>query len=82
MYFCSGLSEETEGINDKWDCMDNGGSWVNKVLGYDNIFDSILTLFVTATTESWLEIMITAWSARGENLTPENNHNRWWAVFF
>lgn len=51
--------------------MDNGGSWVNKILTYDNVFESVLTLFITATTEAWLFILVDTWSVRGENLTPE-----------
>ncbi|CAD8070112.1 unnamed protein product [Paramecium sonneborni] len=82
-FYCSGISNEEEYIiNDKWDCLDHGGSWINRILGYDNIFDSALTLFVTATTEAWLEILIHTWSARGVDLTPQNNNNRWWAVYF
>lgn len=62
--------------------MDNGGSWINKIFGYDNIFDSVLTLFITATTEGWLFLLVDAWSARGIDLTPINNNNRWWSVYF
>lgn len=56
--------------------MDNGGSWVNRILGFDNIFDSALTLFVTATTEAWLPILIDTWSSSGKDLAPINNYNR------
>jgi hypothetical protein len=81
LHFCAGVSEEFE-INDKWDCMDMGGSWINSILGYDNIFDSALTLFITATTEAWLGILESTWNARGVNLTPISNYNRWWAVYY
>ncbi|CAD8064649.1 unnamed protein product [Paramecium sonneborni] len=82
LYYCSMPSLFQGQVNDKWDCMDNGGSWVNKILGFDNVFDSALTLFVTATTEAWLPILIDTWSSRGKDLVPINNHNRWWAVYF
>ncbi|CAD8060541.1 unnamed protein product [Paramecium primaurelia] len=82
LYYCSISSQLQDQVNNKWDCMDNGGSWVNKILGFDNIFDSALTLFVTATTEAWLPILIDTWSSRGKDLAPINNHNRWWAVYF
>lgn len=62
--------------------MDYGGSWVNKILTYDNVFESVLTLFITATTEAWLFILVDTWSIRGENLTPVLNYNRWWAAYF
>lgn len=80
LYYCVNYGEHK--IEDKWECMDYGGSWINKILGYDNIFDSILTLFVTATTEAWVPLLVNAWSARGVDLMPENNHNRWWIIYF
>ncbi|CAD8145327.1 unnamed protein product [Paramecium pentaurelia] len=82
LYYCSISIELQDKVQDKWDCMDNGGSWINKILGFDNVFDSALTLFVTATTEAWLPILIDTWSSRGKDLAPINNHNRWWAVYF
>ena len=48
------------------DCMDYGGSWVNSSFGFDNIFDSLLSLFIVATSEGWLSIVISAWTATGE----------------
>ncbi|CAD8076090.1 unnamed protein product [Paramecium sonneborni] len=82
LYYCSMPNQFQGLVNDKWDCMDNGGSWINKILGFDNVFDSALTLFITATTEAWLPILIDTWSSRGKDLVPINNHNRWWAVYF
>ena len=60
-FYCSsplaGLVEEME-IKNKWDCMDYGGSWINKILSFDTIMESIGILFVTATTDGWLLIVI------------------------
>lgn len=37
--------------------MDYGGSWQKHRLGFDNILDSALTLFVEVTSEGWSPIM-------------------------
>lgn len=44
--------------NTKWDCMDHGGSWVNADYNFDNILNAIITLFVIATTEGWVDLMV------------------------
>ena len=62
--------------------MDYGGSWVNKILSFDNVFDSAAMLFVTATTEAWLPLLIDTWNAVGPGYKPLPNNNRWWAVYF
>ena len=56
-YYCSGLDTEEFHILTSVDCMDNGGAWEKHRLGFDNILDSSLTLFITATTEGWSPIM-------------------------
>lgn len=59
LYYCSGMEKSlmNEVVKTKLDCLDFGGSWVSQTLSYDNIFDSICVLFVTATTEAWLPIL-------------------------
>lgn len=54
-----------ERVKTSIDCMDYGGSWVNSSFGFDNIFDSLLSLFIVATSEGWISIVISAWSAVG-----------------
>lgn len=82
-YSCYNVhADYTQYVDTKWDCYDYGGSWVNAILSFDNVFDSGLTLFITATTEAWLPILVSTWSERGKDLIPINNYNRWWAVYF
>jgi hypothetical protein len=56
-YYCSDLDTEEFHILTSEDCMDNGGAWEKHRLGFDNILESSLTLFITATTEGWSPIM-------------------------
>jgi hypothetical protein len=45
-------------INDRWECLDNGGDWINKDASFDNVIESMITLFEMATTEGWIDVML------------------------
>ncbi|CAD8058415.1 unnamed protein product [Paramecium primaurelia] len=81
-YYCTEVDQEEYQVHSNIDCMDYGGSWQKHRLGFDNILDSALTLFVIVTSEGWSPIMEQIWSIRGENQTPEENYNRYWAIYF
>ena len=59
LYSCNGLSEEIihHHVHTRLDCFDYGGSWVSEILSFDTISDSLCMLFVTATSEGWVEIV-------------------------
>lgn len=44
-------------MSTKLECMDNGGNWINSPLNFDNILSAIVTLFVIASTEGWIDLM-------------------------
>ena len=44
-------------VNNKQDCFDLGGDWVNYFLNFDNILISMVSLFVLLTTEGWVGLM-------------------------
>lgn len=50
------------------DCFDRGGDWVNQDFNFDNILNAMVSLFVIATTEGWIDLMFLGVSARGINL--------------
>ena len=51
-------------ITDKFDCQDFGGEWVNVDQNFDNVMNSMITLFNVMTTEGWIGVM---WSAVDSN---------------
>lgn len=51
-------------IVDKFDCLDFGGEWVNVDQNFDNVMNSMITLFNVMTTEGWIGVM---WSAVDSN---------------
>lgn len=40
-----------------WECLDSGGEWINPPANFDNVINSMLTLFTAVTTEGWVGIM-------------------------
>jgi len=44
-------------INDKFECLDYGGEWVNSASNFDNVKSSMVTLFNIMTTEGWIDVM-------------------------
>lgn len=41
----------------KWTCEDNGGEWLRFDANFDNIGQSMITLFIVASLEGWPDIM-------------------------
>ena len=56
-YYCNIEMKNKFNIKNKTDCFDYGGDWLNKDLNFDNIINSISTLFQISNTEGWLYIM-------------------------
>lgn len=46
-----------EHIQNKWDCLNYGGEWVNPDLNFDSTSTSLLTLFTVQSTEGWIDVM-------------------------
>ena len=56
--------------------------WENGVDNFDNVFNSIATLFAVAVGEGWAQIMYKGIDARGIGEGPEENSNPIAALFF
>lgn len=52
-------------INDKTDCLEQGGEWVSSDQNFDNTLVSMFTLFQMMTTEGWLDVFYSSLDARG-----------------
>ena len=48
MYYCTNTLTEAllPELVSKWDCLNAGGLWVNRVYNYDNIVNALVNLFV------------------------------------
>ena len=61
-YRCEGLGDSIMDPEDtvvitKDDCLENGGSWKNSDLNFDNVIQAMFTLFILMTTDYWREMM-------------------------
>jgi len=56
-YQCVSIDDLMSKVSTMWDCMDYGGNWVNQKSNFDNIFEAMVSLFVIATTEGWVDMM-------------------------
>ena len=55
-------------IFDKWDCYNLGCVWVDQPNNFNNLLNSIYTLFAIATTDNWCITLFAAIDAVGVNL--------------
>ncbi len=69
-------------INNKWDCLDYGGEWINPYPNFDNISSSFILLFEMMTTENWTYYMYASMDAVGIDLQPIKEYRYPWAFFF
>ena len=56
--------------------------WVNSAYNYDNILNSLLTLFIVSTADGWVDIMYEGIDAVGIDQQPVKNHNEYMAFFY
>jgi len=66
----------------KWDCLNNGGDWLNNILNYDNVLNSFICLFILSSGESWSICMRSATDAVGIDMVPVQGYNDYWAFYF
>lgn len=57
LFSCLNTNGQDILIEDKIDCFDYGGDWIEKDLNYDNILQSFFTLFVVTSSEGWSILM-------------------------
>jgi len=80
---CTTIDEElTSHVITKEDCFDYGGDWINRDLNFDNIFNSLSTLFQLSTTEGWIEEMFYGIDYVGNNQNPIKNNHKTMALFY
>ena len=74
--------ELTSIISNKWECIDYGGVWVNQDANFDNVFNSMLTLFKMSTTEGWVGTMWNGVDSVAIDRQPQEKRNIYWVFFF
>lgn len=69
-------------INNKTDCLDQGGTWKNANSNFDNCIQAMSTLFQMTSTEGWTDVMYNGIDSVGLDMEPKPNNNTWLVIYF
>ena len=81
LYRCEG--DDISYVLNKTECLTNPNNrWVNSVYNHDNIFSSLMTLFVVTIANGWTNIMYDGVDAVGVDMQLQKNHNKYMALYY
>ena len=70
-------------MDNKWDCLNVGAHWKNQFMNFDNVLNSMASLFVMSNSVNWSSMMYTAAKIRDRDLAILNRTQlNWIACLF
>ena len=89
-YYCSLSSSYTQSqtnailnnVITKSDCIAAGGTWKNQDENFDNVFESMLSVFQMMTTEGWTTVMYSGMDAKGYEMQPKRNSQVFFCLYY
>nr|XP_055050088.1 voltage-dependent T-type calcium channel subunit alpha-1I isoform X2 [Misgurnus anguillicaudatus] len=79
-YHCLGL--DVKNITNKSDCLSANYKWVHHKYNFDNLGQALMSLFVLASKDGWVNIMYHGLDAVGVDQQPTINNNPWMLLYF
>ncbi|KAM9425532.1 voltage-dependent T-type calcium channel subunit alpha-1G [Pholidichthys leucotaenia] len=79
-FVCQG--EDVRNVTNKSDCLQNEYKWVRHKYNFDNLGQALMSLFVLASKDGWVDIMYDGLDAVGVDQQPVMNHNPWMLLYF
>ncbi|XP_052454961.1 voltage-dependent T-type calcium channel subunit alpha-1I-like [Carassius gibelio] len=79
-YYCVGL--DVKNITNKSDCLSANYRWVHHKYNFDNLGQALMSLFVLASKDGWVNIMYHGLDAAGIDQQPVINNNPWMLLYF
>ncbi|KAM9857055.1 voltage-dependent T-type calcium channel subunit alpha-1I [Aulostomus maculatus] len=79
-YYCVGL--DVKNITNKSDCLASNYRWVHHKYNFDNLGQALMSLFVLASKDGWVNIMYHGLDAVGIDQQPVTNNNPWMLLYF
>lgn len=73
---------DTSLIISKWDCLSSGGEWINDIVNFDDLPQSMMSLFILSSTEGWADIMFKGVDSVDFDMQPKRDNNMGWIFFF
>uniref|UniRef100_A0A3B5BNM1 Voltage-dependent T-type calcium channel subunit alpha n=1 Tax=Stegastes partitus TaxID=144197 RepID=A0A3B5BNM1_9TELE len=79
-FFCKG--EDVRNITNKSDCLQAKYEWEKRKYNFDNLGQALMSLFVLASKDGWVDIMYDGLDAVGVDQQPIMNYNPWMLLYF
>ncbi|XP_055360274.1 voltage-dependent T-type calcium channel subunit alpha-1G isoform X4 [Betta splendens] len=79
-FVCQG--EDVRNITNKSDCLQANYKWHRHKYNFDNLGQALMSLFVLASKDGWVDIMYDGLDAVGVDQQPVMNHNPWMLLYF
>ncbi|XP_068958957.1 voltage-dependent T-type calcium channel subunit alpha-1I [Petaurus breviceps papuanus] len=79
-YHCLGV--DIRNITNRSDCMAANYRWVHRKYNFDNLGQALMSLFVLASKDGWVNIMYNGLDAVAVDQQPVTNHNPWMLLYF
>ncbi|XP_034543706.1 voltage-dependent T-type calcium channel subunit alpha-1I [Notolabrus celidotus] len=79
-FYCVGF--DVKNITNKSDCVAANYRWVHHKYNFDNLGQALMSLFVLASKDGWVNIMYHGLDAVGIDQQPQTNNNPWMLLYF
>uniref|UniRef100_A0A8C6PJF4 Voltage-dependent T-type calcium channel subunit alpha n=1 Tax=Nothobranchius furzeri TaxID=105023 RepID=A0A8C6PJF4_NOTFU len=79
-FVCQG--EDMRNVTNKSDCLQANYKWVRHKYNFDNLGQALMSLFVLASKDGWVDIMYDGLDAVGVDQQPKLNNNPWMLLYF
>ncbi|KAJ7989690.1 hypothetical protein DPEC_G00307150 [Dallia pectoralis] len=79
-FYCFG--PDVKNITNKSDCLQANYKWIHHKYNFDNLGQALMSLFVLASKDGWVNIMYHGLDAVGVDQQPVTNNNPWMLLYF
>uniref|UniRef100_A0A3B4X253 Calcium voltage-gated channel subunit alpha1 Ia n=1 Tax=Seriola lalandi dorsalis TaxID=1841481 RepID=A0A3B4X253_SERLL len=79
-FYC--LGPDVKNITNKSDCLQANYKWVHHKYNFDNLGQALMSLFVLASKDGWVNIMYHGLDAVAVDQQPVINNNPWMLLYF
>ncbi|KAM9394309.1 voltage-dependent T-type calcium channel subunit alpha-1I-like [Pholidichthys leucotaenia] len=79
-FYC--LGPDVKNITNKSDCLQGNNKWVHHKYNFDNLGQALMSLFVLASKDGWVNIMYHGLDAVAVDQQPITNNNPWMLLYF
>ncbi|XP_036072935.1 voltage-dependent T-type calcium channel subunit alpha-1G isoform X4 [Oryzias melastigma] len=79
-FVCEG--KDIRNVTNKSECLQSNNTWVRHKYNFDNLGQALMSLFVLASKDGWVDIMYNGLDAVGVDQQPVMNYNPWMLLYF